>query len=59
MEPDMRRIYQLVRDANAAAQAAVRPGATCDEVDRAARRVIIAGGHGDRFIHRTGHGLGL
>lgn len=59
MEPEMRRIYQLVRDANAAAQAAVRPGATCDEVDRAARRVIVAGGYGDRFLHRTGHGLGL
>jgi len=59
MEPEMRRIYELVQEANAAGRAAVRPGVTCSEVDAAARRVIQAGGYGDYFIHRTGHGLGL
>jgi len=39
--------------------AAARPGATCAEVDRAARGVIEAAGFGEYFIHRTGHGLGL
>ncbi len=29
------------------------------EIDRAARRIIGAGGYGERFIHRTGHGIGL
>jgi Xaa-Pro aminopeptidase len=37
----------------------VRPGATTGEVDSAARGVIEAAGLGDRFFHRTGHGLGL
>jgi Xaa-Pro aminopeptidase len=29
------------------------------EVDDAARRVIVEAGHGDRFIHRTGHSIGI
>ena len=29
------------------------------DVDRAARRIIDAGGYGERFFHRTGHGIGL
>jgi Xaa-Pro aminopeptidase len=57
--PQARRIYELVQAANAAGRAALRPGATGEEVDRAARRVIYEGGYGDRFPHRTGHGLGL
>ena len=59
MESEMRRIYDLVLDANAAGRTAVRPGVTCSEVDAAARRVIERGGYGDYFTHRTGHGLGL
>lgn len=53
------RIYNLVKDANAAGRAAARPGATGEEVDAAARKVIEEGGYGKYFIHRTGHGLGL
>jgi Xaa-Pro aminopeptidase len=45
--------------ANEAARAIVAPGVTCEVVDRAARQVIVDGGYGDRFIHRTGHGIGL
>ncbi|MGH8948925.1 MAG: M24 family metallopeptidase, partial [Acidimicrobiia bacterium] len=37
----------------------VAPGVTCEEVDRAARRIIVEGGFGEYFIHRTGHGIGL
>ncbi len=59
MEPEMRTIYELVKQANAAGVAAVRPGATCAEVDAAARRVIEQGGYGAHFTHRTGHGLGM
>ncbi len=59
MDPEMRRIYDLVQKANAAGRAAIKPGVTCSEVDAAARRVIEAGGYGEYFIHRTGHGLGL
>lgn len=56
---EMKRIYHVVREANEAGRAAVRPGATCEEVDFAARAVIEKAGYGKYFIHRTGHGLGL
>jgi Xaa-Pro aminopeptidase len=54
-----RTIFGLVRDANAAGRAAVRPGIAAQAVDRAARAVIEDGGHGLAFFHRTGHGIGL
>jgi Xaa-Pro dipeptidase len=59
IEPDLRSIYALVLAANEAARAATRPGQTAAEIDAAARRVITAGGFGDYFVHRLGHGLGL
>ncbi len=52
-------IYQLTADAQAAARAAVRPGITFEALDAVARDLIVAGGYGDHFIHRLGHGLGL
>ncbi len=58
-DPEWRRIYEVVREANAAGRAAVRPGIPAEVVDRAARAVIEAAGYGRYFTHRTGHGLGL
>lgn len=52
-------VHRIVVEANAAGRAAVRPGASCADVDLAARRVIEQAGHGEYFIHRTGHGIGL
>ena len=52
-------IYEVVRRAQQAAFEAARPGAACQDVDRAARGVIADAGYGERFIHRTGHGIGL
>ena len=57
--PELARIFEVVSDANRAATLAVGPGVPMQDVDRAARRVIAAAGYGERFIHRTGHGLGL
>lgn len=54
-----REVHAVVEAAVVAALAATRPGATCGEVDAAARRVIEAAGFGEFFVHRTGHGLGL
>jgi Xaa-Pro aminopeptidase len=54
-----RDVYEIVRQAQQAGYEAVRPGIACQEIDRAARRVIADAGHGDEFIHRTGHGIGL
>jgi Xaa-Pro aminopeptidase len=52
-------VHAIVREAQAAARAVVRPGVAIREVDRAARAVIEAAGYGERFFHRTGHGIGL
>lgn len=54
-----KEIHDLVLAAHDAAIAAVRTGTTTGAVDAAARQVIEAGGMGDRFFHRVGHGLGL
>jgi D-alanyl-D-alanine dipeptidase len=51
--------YAVVQEAQAAAVEAVRPGISAQEVDRTARAIVDAAGYGDRFIHRTGHGIGL
>jgi D-alanyl-D-alanine dipeptidase len=56
---DMKEIYRIVYEAQQAAIAAIRPGVPCQEIDRAARRVITRAGYGDYFLHRTGHGLGM
>lgn len=51
--------YAVLQRAQAEAVAHVRPNVTCASVDAAAREVIAAAGYGERFIHRTGHGIGL
>ena len=55
----LREVHAIVRAAQAAATGAVRPGVAIEEIDRAARGVIEDAGYGDRFFHRTGHGIGL
>jgi len=52
-------IFGLVREAQSEATAVARPGTPCERVDEVARAIISAGGHGERFFHRTGHGIGL
>jgi Xaa-Pro aminopeptidase len=54
-----RAVHDIVRAAQQAGFEAVRPGVACQDVDRAARQVINEAGYGERFIHRTGHGIGL
>jgi Xaa-Pro aminopeptidase len=58
-DPAYARAYEVLHRAQEAGVAAVRPGVPAQEIDRAARAVIEAAGYGDRFIHRTGHGIGL
>jgi len=54
-----RKVYRLLQSAQEAGVAAARPGVACEQVDAAARSVIDAGGYGEGFVHRTGHGIGL
>ena len=56
---EMKRAYAIVREAQAAGEAAVAPGATGQDVDRAARRVINDAGYGEYFLNRLGHGVGI
>src|SRR6478609_8243987 len=55
----IREVHEIVRQAQEAGVQAVRPGVACQEIDRAARRVITDAGYGEQFIHRTGHGIGV
>jgi Xaa-Pro aminopeptidase len=52
-------LYDVLRGAQAAATAAVRPGVACERIDAVARDRIDAAGFGSQFFHRTGHGIGL
>ena len=54
-----RRVYEAVKNANLAAEAAIRPGVPMRDIDRAARKVIEDAGYGPYFTHRLGHGCGL
>lgn len=54
-----REMYQVVREAQEKAIAAVRPGVKAGEVDYAARSLLQKAGLGRYFTHSTGHGLGL
>jgi Xaa-Pro aminopeptidase len=54
-----KQAYTAVLEAQLAAIAAVRPGATAASVDRAARNTLKQHGLDREFVHSTGHGLGL
>ena len=54
-----RHMYEAVREAQEAAEAAVRAGVACGQVDRAARISLRRAGLGRCFTHSTGHGVGL
>ena len=56
---EQKKVYEIVRAANEAAKRAVAPGVPLCEIDAAARKVICDAGYGKRFLHRTGHGIGL
>jgi Xaa-Pro dipeptidase len=57
-----RLIWDTVRKAQEAAFNAARPGAECQAVDAAARKVVTDAGFGkdyEMFGHRVGHGIGM
>ncbi len=58
-DPELKKIYSWVREAHLAARNAVRPGATVQEIDQAARSVFAREDVEKFFIHSLGHGIGL
>jgi len=64
VDDDIRALWALEKEAQAAAFAAVRPGVPCEDIDAAARAVLEHAGLGPDYRlpglpHRTGHGIGL
>jgi Xaa-Pro dipeptidase len=59
VEPEFRKIAEVVAQANAAGRAVAAPGLRAGAVDAAAREVIKTAGYGPYFTHRVGHGIGL
>ena len=56
---EMERVYETVLAAQKAGIAAARAGISGQELDQAARNVIVDAGYGDYFTHSFGHSLGL
>ena len=52
-------IWDIVAEAHDKAIKAIKPGIKCCEIDKVARDIIKDYGYGDKFIHSTGHSLGL
>ena len=52
-------IYELVKESQQAGIDSMQAGVACKTVDDATRNVITEAGFGDKFIHSTGHGIGL
>jgi Xaa-Pro aminopeptidase len=57
--PDFAVLFSVLREAHAAACAAVAPGVPAADIDAAARGIIDEAGFGEAFLHRTGHGIGM
>jgi Xaa-Pro aminopeptidase len=57
--PDFADYYAVLREAQLAGVAAVKPGVAASAVDAACRDLLTAAGYGKEFLHRTGHGIGL
>ncbi|MDP9266879.1 MAG: Xaa-Pro peptidase family protein [Acidobacteriota bacterium] len=58
----MKKVFEIVHEAQSAALAAAKPGVPCEAVDAAARKVISDAGYGldyEHFTHRVGHGIGM
>jgi Xaa-Pro aminopeptidase len=59
LDDSVLEVYELVRGTQETALASVRAGASCSALDAVARELIEAAGHGERFGHGLGHGVGL
>jgi len=58
----MKRVFDIVHRAQTAALKAARPGVALEQIDAAARNVIVEAGYGPGFTyftHRLGHGIGM
>lgn len=54
-----KKVYAAVLEANLAAEAYIKEGVTCEEIDKKAREILKKAGLDEYFITRTGHGIGV
>ncbi|CAI6062941.1 Aminopeptidase YpdF [Paenibacillus sp. JJ-100] len=57
--PELRKIYDIVLEAQLHTLENLKPGMTGREADALARDIIAGYGYGEQFGHSTGHGLGM
>lgn len=58
-DPAQREVYELVLASQLAALDAIKAGADGRDIDAISRDVITEAGHGERFGHGLGHGVGI
>jgi Xaa-Pro dipeptidase len=58
-DPEAKAVYEAVYAGHMKGRSAIGPGVACSAVDAAARNAIVSAGYGERFVHRTGHGIGM
>lgn len=56
---EMKKVYQIVLDANLRAMDGIKAGVKCSDIDALARGYISDKGYGDYFGHGLGHSVGL
>jgi Xaa-Pro aminopeptidase len=56
---ELRKVYEIVHEAQRRALDAIKPGTTTKTADAAARDYITEKGYGKRFGHSLGHGVGI
>ena len=56
---EMIDVYEAVRKAEKIGAGALKDGVKCFDVDKAVRDYLTEKGYGEKFIHGTGHGVGL
>ena len=59
IDPEKKKVYQVVKEAQEHGLDEAKAGAECGAVDNACRSFIKKEGYGKYFIHSTGHGIGL
>ncbi|WP_448807812.1 M24 family metallopeptidase [Aminobacterium mobile] len=56
---EQRKVYEIVLEAQLAAEEKVQIGAIPRDIDSVARDIITKHGYGEAFNHRLGHGIGM
>ena len=56
---EMIDVYEAVREAEKIGAGALKDGVKCFDVDKSVRDYLTEKGYGDKFVHGTGHGVGL